>query len=119
MATIGTSDKRALDHQFERISWALFLIILGGLGLLPGVPSGTWLIGTGLIMLGLNVARYVNGIPVSTFSISLGFAAVAFGVARFVGADLPVLPILLILIGASIIWRSARAHQEGYRQDPA
>jgi hypothetical protein len=118
MAAVDVSDKRALDHQFERISWALFLIMLGGLGLVPGVPSGTWLIGTGLIMLGLNVVRYLNGIPVGIFSISLGFAAIAFGVAKFVGADLPVLPILLILIGASIIWRSARAHQQSYRQGP-
>jgi hypothetical protein len=116
MATMDVSDKRALDHQFERMSWALFLIMLGGLGLVPGVPSGTWLIGTGLIMLGLNVARYMNGIPIGTFTICLGFAAIAFGVARFVGADLPVLPILLILIGASILWRSAREHQQGYGQ---
>ena len=116
MTATDVSDKRALDHQFERISWALFLIMLGGLGLVPGVPSGTWLIGTGLIMLGLNVARYQNGIPVGNFTVFLGLAAIAFGVARFVGADLPVLPVLLILIGASTIWRSARAHQQGYRQ---
>jgi hypothetical protein len=116
MAASDVPDKRELDHQFERISWALFLIMLGGLGLVPGVPSGTWLIGTGLIMLGLNIVRYLNDIPVSRFTILLGFAAMAFGLVRLVGADLPVLPILLILIGASIIWRSARAHQQGYRQ---
>jgi hypothetical protein len=52
MATVDVSDRRALDHQFERMSWALFLIMLGGLGLVPGVPSGTWLIGTGLIQRG-------------------------------------------------------------------
>jgi hypothetical protein len=47
----------ALDRRLEGIGWALFLIMIGGLGLVPSVPQGTWLVGTGLIMLGLNVAR--------------------------------------------------------------
>jgi hypothetical protein len=54
----GAADqtKRALDKRFEWIGWGLFLIMLGGLALVPNhlVPQGTWLVGTGLIMLGLN-----------------------------------------------------------------
>jgi hypothetical protein len=106
MAAVNRLPQRTLDHQFERISWALFLIMIGGLALVPGVPGGTWLIGTGLIMLGLNAVRYVNGIRMSTFTIVLGILALVFGVAEFVGSSLPVLPVLLILIGASILWRT-------------
>jgi hypothetical protein len=106
MAVIDRSHKDALDHQFERISWALFLIMIGGLALLPDVPGGTWLIGTGLIMLGLNLARQRNGIRPSAFTIVLGIVAVVTGVAEVAGAALPVFPLLLILIGASILWRA-------------
>jgi hypothetical protein len=107
MATQGTS-KQSLDHQFERMAWGLFLVMIGGLALVPGqiVPAGTWLVGTGLIMLGLNAARQMNGIRTSTFTIVLGIAAVVLGVAQVVGTNLPIFPLLLIVIGASILWRA-------------
>ncbi|HEX8966924.1 MAG TPA: hypothetical protein VF937_03525 [Chloroflexota bacterium] len=106
MATIEQPRRSTLDHQLERTSWALFLIMIGGLLLLPAVPSGTWLIGTGLIMLGLNLARRMNDLPVSNFTIVLGIGAIALGISEFVGSELPVFPLLLILIGASILWRT-------------
>lgn len=98
--------KQDLDRRLERAGWALFLIMIGGLMLLPSVPGGTWLVGAGLIMLGLNLARYVNGIPISTFTAVVGSLAVLVGLADFAGIDLPLLPIILILIGANLIFRS-------------
>jgi hypothetical protein len=106
MAVTERSRGEALDHQLERTGWALFLIMIGGLMLVPGVPGGAWLIGTGLIMLGLNAARYLSGVRVSTFTTLLGIAALALGMAEVVGTALPVFPLLLILIGASILWRA-------------
>ncbi len=98
------SDKRVLDRRLVGLSWALFLIMIGGLWLIPNVPEGIWLIGTGLIMLGLNAARYVNGIRMQFFSSVLGAFAVLLGVAELLGLHWPVLPIILIVIGASIIF---------------
>ncbi len=97
--------KKALDRQFDRMGWGLFLIMIGGLALVPGnaVPGGTWLIGAGLIMLGLNLARYMNGITMSNFSLVLGVIALLAGLSEFVGVNLPLFPILLILIGANIL----------------
>ena len=105
METTHDQGKRALDKQFERVGWGLFLIMIGGLVLIPGVPAGTWLIGTGLIMLGINLARYLNGIRASTFTIGLGFLAIALGIAEYAGTDLPWFPLLLILIGLDILIR--------------
>ncbi len=79
MTTVEGHRKDTLDHQLERIGWALFLIMIGGLMLLPGVPSGTWLIGTGLIMLGLNAVRYFKGIPTVRTTTTLGIIALAWG----------------------------------------
>ena len=97
----------ALDRRLEGISWALFLIMIGGIGLIQGVPQGTWLVGTGLIMLGLNAARYVNGLGVSYFSVVLGVAALALGVGGMTGLDVPFFPVLLIIIGADVLFKVA------------
>ena len=70
------------------------------------VPEGTWLIGAGLILLGLNGIRYLNDIKVSRFTITLGFAGIGFGLATLFGARLPLLAIFLSLAGLSIIVRS-------------
>lgn len=95
---------RALDRQLEGISWALFLIMIGGLWLIPNVPEGVWLIGVGVIMLGLNVVRYLNGIRMGLFSSLLGVFALALGIAELFGLNWPVLPMILILIGANILY---------------
>lgn len=95
---------RALDRQLEGISWALFLIMIGGVWLIPNVPEGVWLIGVGVIMLGLNVTRYLNGIRMGLFSSVLGVLALALGVAELFGLNWPVLPMILILIGANILY---------------
>jgi len=95
-----------VNKTIENIAWGLFLVMIGGLWLAPEgiVPEGTWLIGVGLIMIGLNVARHFNGIKTSTFTLFLGTFALVIGLADFAGVDLPLLPILLIIIGAHIIY---------------
>lgn len=106
---IQTSDqdteKDALRHRLDAIGWALFLIMIGGLWLMPEgtIPEGTWLVGAGLIMLGVSAVRYLNGIRVSWFTVILGIIAFGSGVSGFFGVSLPWFPILLILVGASII----------------
>jgi hypothetical protein len=98
-------EKQALNKRLETAGWGLFLIMLGGQALVPGeqVPEGVWTVGVGLIMLGLNAARYYFGIRMSVFTIVLGSFALLTGVGELLGLDLPALPILLILIGANII----------------
>lgn len=100
-----TAERQALNKRLETIGWALFLIMIGGLGLVPNdqVPGGTWLVGAGLIMLGLNAVRFLNGIPMSGFTTVLGAIALLAGVSDFLRISLPLFPILLILIGAHII----------------
>lgn len=98
----------AFNKRLEMIGWGLFLIMIGGLGLVPDqyVPEGLWLIGTGFIMLGINAARYFYHLPLSWFTIILGLLALASGTSDMLGIDLPVFPILLILIGAHILLKS-------------
>jgi hypothetical protein len=118
----GDQDKQksGLNRRLEDIGWALFLIMIGALWLMPAgqVPEGTWLIGAGLIMVGINAVRYSNGIRMSGFTLILGTVALAGGLADFLGVKLPLFPILLTLIGVSIILRPstpAKSRRAGSR----
>lgn len=97
--------KKALDQRLDALGWGLFLIMIGGLWLAPEgwVPEGTWLIGTGIIILGLMLIRYVNGIRVNGFWLVVGLIALGFGMSDVFGLDVPVFPILLIIIGIHIL----------------
>jgi hypothetical protein len=99
------SPKEDLNKRLENVSWGLFLIMLGGIWLVPDrfVPEGSWLIGAGFILIGLNIVRYLKQIPMSNFSLLLGGAALLIGISDFFQVDLPFFPILMIVIGAKLI----------------
>ena len=99
--------KQELNQRLETIGWGLFLIIIGALWLIPDqrVPEGTWLIAAGVIMLGVNVVRYLNEIKMSAASLFLGLLLTIFGAGEFVGLDLPFFAILLLVFGVGIILR--------------
>lgn len=98
--------KQDLNRRLETIGWGLFLIMIGGFALAKGVPEGTWLIGAGLIMLGLNAVRLVLGIRAGWFTLILGTIALLAGLGSVFGIDIPVGPLLIILIGLAIIVRA-------------
>ena len=97
--------KDALDKRLDAIGWALFFIMIGGLWLAPegSLPAGTWLIGTGIIILGMTWIRKMNNLAISGFWIFMGILALASGVSSVFGLNIPVFPILLIIIGLSVI----------------
>lgn len=101
-----TPAKHELNRRLESISWGLFLVMLGGFALLRSVPEGTWLVGAGVIMLGLNAVRLVTGIRVSWFTVILGTIALCSGLGSVYGVSIPVGPLLIILIGLAIIVRA-------------
>lgn len=98
--------KADLNRRLETICWGLFLIMIGGFALVKSVPEGTWLIGAGVIMLGLNAVRLVVGIRVSWFTLILGTIALLSGLGSVYGIEIPVGPLLIILIGLAIIVRA-------------
>ena len=99
------SPKAGINKRLETIGWALFFIMIGGLMLVPDgrVPSEAWLIGVGVIMLGVNLARRFIGIQVDKCGVVVGILALVFGVSGSFGLELPIFPILLTLIGVNII----------------
>jgi hypothetical protein len=98
--------KQDLNKRLETVGWGLFLIMIGGFALLKEVPEGTWLIGAGLIMLGLNAVRLMVGIRASWFTLIVGTIALLSGLGSVLGVDIPVGPLLIVLIGLAIIVRA-------------
>ncbi len=98
-------EKAALNKRLESIGWGLFLIMLGGFALVPdeSVPKGLWSIGVGVIMLGLNAARYANKIKMSGFTTVLGILALLGGVAELLGFTSLEGGLLLIILGAYLL----------------
>jgi CHASE2 domain-containing sensor protein len=104
-AESNQKQKEALDKRLDAIGWALFFIMIGGLMIVPegSVPEGTWLIGTGVIILGMTWIRRFNGLAISWFWVFMGILALSSGLSSVFGLNIPVFPILLIIIGLSVI----------------
>ncbi len=107
----GGTKTVSLEQRFDDLGWAVLLIAVGAIWLLPEehVPHGSWLIVAGIIMLGLNVARLCNGLRTSGFSVVLGALALIAGLAAFFSINVPLFPIGLIVIGVYILLNSLRA----------
>lgn len=102
------ASEHILNIRLEEIGWALFLIMIGALWLMPTeiVPSHAWLIGAGVIMLGVNFARFVAGIKMSGFTVFLGIIALVAGFAGFFAVDLPIFAAIFIVLGFSLLMRA-------------
>ena len=100
-------ENAALNKRLESICWGLFLIMTGGFLFVPEefIKGGWWSIGIGLIMLGLNVARYVNQIKMSSFTTFLGFLSLAGGVAQVLGWTALDDALFFLLLGAFLLIR--------------
>ncbi len=99
---------RDLNIRLEEVGWALFLILIGSIWFFPnvGIPEDAWLIGAGLIMLGINFARYFNGIKMSGFTVFLGVVALVAGLSGLFSLKIPIFAALFIVLGASLLMRA-------------
>ena len=98
-------EKDTLNKRLESIAWGCFLVMLGGFMFVPKeiIRGGWWSIGVGLIMLGLNAARYLNGLRMSGFTTFLGILSVIGGVLDLGGVQGVDGAILLIVLGGYLI----------------
>jgi len=89
--------------RLDQVGWGIFLIMIGTIWLVPSVPQGTWLIGTGALLILLNAIRFKTGIHWSGVSTALGVLALAAGLGGLTGINLPLFPICLVIIGAGLV----------------
>ena len=94
-----------LDRRLNDIGWGLLMMLTGAIWLLPpeAVPPGTWLFGVAVILVGVNVVRYVRHLAVSGFSLIVGVAAFVAAVSQLWRTDPPLVAIFLLAIGISLV----------------
>jgi uncharacterized membrane protein len=102
---VVNEEKAALNKRLESMGWGLFLIMLGGFALVPHeiIAKGFWSIGVGVIMLGLNLARYLNKIKMSGFTTFLGVVSLISGILQLFGMNDFEGAILLIILGTYVV----------------
>lgn len=97
------ADKKTLDS----LAWGLFIILIGVgwyIGAAYEMDTGAYIaLGVGLILIGLNLARFQMRIKISKFSLFVGLVALAIGVAGILGYALDLFLTIVILIGLFII----------------
>jgi len=108
------SKKKKELEKLEKIGWGLFLVMLGAIRLFPDsvVPEGTFMFGVGIILLGLNLAKYAKGFSVNGFTIFLGIVALVAGLSSLFGRPVDIFPLILILWGVSIIFGIGRKKKQ-------
>jgi hypothetical protein len=107
-ASVASTDPQlAFGKRLDDIGWALFLIVTGVVWLFPAtqIPPGTWLIATGLLVLGLNAIRAIAKVPRSGFMTLLGALALVAGLSALWGVNVPVAAICLIVLGIGLLAR--------------
>jgi hypothetical protein len=107
MASVRES---VVSKHLEEIAWGMLLILTGVIWIVPGnpVPFGTWLIGTGIILVGINAVRYSLDRRFETFSVVLGIVALVAGVGEVLAVDVPILGLCLVAFGAVLLLRPLR-----------
>ena len=100
--------------NFEAIAWGAFFIFWGATAMFPLLPDGIGAIGIGLIMIGLNIARYMTGRSISGFTTTFGILAALLGgfeLARpllNLSFELPIFAIMLLALGLITLFRAMR-----------
>jgi len=98
-----------ISRNFDAIGWGALFVWWGISLMLPSMLNGVAPLGTGLILIGVNIARKLAGLPMSGFSTTIGILAIVWGVLELVGVlvnlpfEIPIFAILLIVLGLIVL----------------
>jgi hypothetical protein len=96
-------DRTNLAHRLDVLGWGIFFLMTGVLMLFPSLPEGTWLVGLGVLMLGLAAVRVGLGLAFEWFGVILGTGALVAGFGTIAGVYIPVFALFLVACGLALI----------------
>lgn len=108
---------RQIAKRYEIFSWGSLLALFGILSIIPGDQTNIFLIGAGIIFIGVNIAaQYLHKIPVSWFWICVGLVSLVLGVLsqlKYFGSPLSfsLFDVFLVVIGIYLIGKSLMGHK--------
>lgn len=102
--------ENSVSQHLEEIAWGLLMAMTGVVWLVPGipVPFGTWLVGTGTILVASNAVRFAVDRRFETFSLVLGFVALVAGAGEFFAVDVPILGLCFLAFGVVLLLQPLR-----------
>jgi hypothetical protein len=101
-----------MNRKYETVVWGLLAILWGITILFDFIPFGVGVLGTGMVMLGVNVVRSLNDLPTKNDNTVFGILMLAWGglelgrpILRslFGYADLDWVIFAILLIGLGLI----------------
>ena len=99
----NNADTKNLAHRLDVLGWGIFFLITGVLMLFPSLPEGIWLVGLGVLLLGLAAVRVALGLAIEWFGVILGAGALIAGFGTIAGIYIPVFALFLVACGLAII----------------
>jgi hypothetical protein len=103
---------RKLDTGLDALGWGALFMWWGITLLFTSWPEGIGALGVAVILFALNAVRLQKGVPVNVFSTTVALLALVLGVLQLAGSllnlsyELPVFPILLIVLGVTVVVRA-------------
>jgi hypothetical protein len=99
---VDATEKRDLARKLDAAGWGLFFIWVG-IAFLADLGVGAGLLGIGVITLGGQAARKYSNLKVEGFWAIAGLLFLVGGLWELFEAKLPLVPILLILAGVTLL----------------
>jgi hypothetical protein len=103
MTSTMRSVQEDLESRIDSAGWGLFFLMTGVMLLVPGLPAGSWLIGVGILLIGLSVLRAMLRLPVSPFGVMMALVLVATGLGEAAGVAVPWFALMLVLCGMALV----------------
>lgn len=94
--------KSDLARKLDAVGWGLFLIWIGVV-LLARAEASLALLGIGVIIVGVQMARVFLKLNPEGFWLVVGLLFVVGGIWQLLDAKLPLVPILLIVAGLALL----------------
>jgi hypothetical protein len=103
---------KILNRRYETVAWGLLAILWGVTILFNFIPFGIGVLGTGLILLGVNIVRSFYGLSTRRDNTVFGTLLLAWGVLElarpilrilFKSADLDWVIFAILLIGLGLV----------------
>lgn len=98
-----SADNTNLAHRLDVLGWGIFFLMTGVLMLFPSLPEGAWLVGLGVLLLGLAAVRVGLGLAFEWFGVILGTGALVAGFGTIAGIYIPVFALFLVACGLALI----------------